>query len=296
MNRFLVGIGVLTLFFGAWYWYQFSLSPCKIPFAYSIGAVDERFVLSREEIELTLFEAEGVWEDAVGEDLFVYTPTSSFTVNFVYDDRQEETVKETVERVSLNEKQEVSAHVRAEYERMVREYESLKTSYEKKVSVYENKLSLHNTEVEKANSGGGAPEKEFARLKKEQEALTRERASLNGMTQEMNRLATAVNALGAKGTQAVTEYNTEVAWYNKLFATKREFTQGEYRGDHINIYQFKDIAELRRVLVHEFGHALSLEHVADPQSVMYHIMEGSLSGFSVSADDIKEFRRVCGLR
>jgi len=296
MNRFLAGIFILTLFFGAWYWYQFSLSPCKIPFAYSIGQVDERFALSREEIESILFEAEGVWEGALGKDLFVYIPTSPFKVNFVYDDRQEETVKETVERVSLNEKQEVGAHLRAEYERMVGEYESLKTAYEKKVSIYENKLSLHNDEVEKANSGGGAPEKEFARLKKEQEALTRERASLNGIVQEMNRLATEVNALGEKGTQAVTEYNAEVAWYNKLFTAKREFTQGEYRGDYINIYQFKDIAELRRVLVHEFGHALSLEHVADPQSVMYHLMEGSLSGFSVSADDIEEFHRVCGLR
>jgi len=103
-----------------------------------------------------------------------------------------------------------------------------------------------------------------------------------------------MNAIGAEGNLLVEGYNEIVDTYNSRFDADREFTQGDYQGDAINIYQFDSKEELEIVLAHEFGHALSLGHVEGEESIMFHFMGAQSLEEGTTVFDVDEFERVCG--
>lgn len=294
MNRLLAGLLVIVLVFAGGYWYRVVESKCDIPVVYSIGEVDHRFDLSHDEVRQALSDAESLWEDATGQNLFTYEEGAAFTVNFIFDDRQEIALEEGEVRSHLDTQVEVSEHIKEEYEELVSKYRKLKRTYEKRVAAYEQSLADHNAEVEAWNQKGGAPEEVYKDLMTREANLAREQETLATTARELNVLVDSINNLGDAGNKAVQDYNADVAWYNSMFGEEREFTQGDYQGDRINIYQFDDAEELRRVLAHELGHALSLEHVAGEQSIMHSIMEGAHEGLVLSPEDRAEFARVCG--
>lgn len=294
MRPIFAALFVVAVIVAGGYYYQYARSACRIPVLYDIGTIDPRFSLTEEEARAAVTDAESLWEDATGKNLFTYTPGSAFTINFVYDERQELTNKEEDARHELDEKEVENEAIRSEYREMIDRYESLKAAYEEQVAEYDAALKEHNDEVERWNKKGGAPEEKFEELEKEQIELTKERDALNQTANDLNRLVKKLNELGEEGNDAIQDYNSDVAWYNSFFGGGREFTQGDYQGDLINIYQFDDVHELRRVLAHELGHALSLEHVEDSASVMYYFMEGMFSDYKLSQADIAEFHRACG--
>ncbi len=280
---------------GGYYWYHHAIvQACSVPLAYSIGTIDERFGLSQTDVQKVVKEAESLWEDATGRDLFVYDPAGALTVNFIYDDRQQLTNDEHTLRTVLDRKENVSSTIKGTYEELLAKYETIKKTYEERVNAYEGTLAAHNAEVASWNSNGGAPEDVYARLNGEQRTLDTENKALSGLAKTLNGLVDSINKLGAQGNKTVQDYNTQVAQYNSLFNHEREFTEGEYYQGRINIYQFKDRAELRLVLAHELGHALSLKHVNDPKSVMYYLMDKQPTAVTLSPADLAEFKRVCG--
>lgn len=294
MHRLLAGFFVVALVLAGGYWYRDAESKCNVPVVYDLGSIDERFGISREEARAAVSDAESLWENATGENLFTYEAGADFTINFVYDDRQEITNEEGEVRGILENKEEMSEGIRAEYDRMLGKYEKLKSTYEKRVDDYEDSLDAYNNEVALWNEKGGAPERVYADLETTKEHLDEESRELNGVAQELNEIVDSINDLGEAGNRVVRDYNEDVEWYNLFFSGEREFTQGDYQGDLINIYQFGDGVELRQVLAHELGHALSLGHIEEEGSIMYHLMEGAHPDLKLSGADLGEFRRVCG--
>lgn len=110
----------------------------------------------------------------------------------------------------------------------------------------------------------------------------------------MDNLADKINELSDRGNQLVELYNKEVADFNSQFGFSREFTQGDYQGDKINIYKFSDEKELENVLAHELGHALSIGHVDDESSVMYYLLEDTGTSPVLSVEDREALFEVCG--
>ncbi len=286
----------VTVFGASWFWYYRVASICPIPLAYSIGTIDSRFAITDEQVQAVMAEAAAVWEIGTGRDLFVYDPAAPFTINFIFDDRQELTLEEHQLQDVLDRKEEISSSIREEYENLLTKYQRLKQMYETRVKTYENNLATHNGEVAYWNNQGGATKELYDRLNAEQEALNKESTALGTLAQSLNRLVDSINKLGEQGNETVQDYNNEVVAYNNRFYHAREFTQGDYYQGRINIYQFKDMDELRLVLTHELGHALSLDHVAGTDSVMYYLMSERNAPTVLSAADIVEFSRVCGVR
>lgn len=284
---------LIATLFGSGYWYTFFDTTCKTPIHYRIGAIDTRFGTTQAEAMRIAKNAEMIWENKLGEDLFIYDEQSAFLINFVFDERQKNAEVAEELREDLSQKEGMSESVSLQYERLIGEFRTLKKSYESRVVSYEVKLSAYNDEVTEWNGKGGAPKGVITKLKETEGILAEEQSELESLAENLNVLVTKLNAIGAKGNSLITDYNTIVSEYNNRFAEAKEFTQGDYTGDAINIYQFDAEDELTIVLAHEFGHALSLDHVQSAQSIMYYFMDEQQVEKGLSAEDVIEFNRIC---
>jgi predicted Zn-dependent protease len=103
-----------------------------------------------------------------------------------------------------------------------------------------------------------------------------------------------VNELADRGNMVAEEYNQTATTFSERFGTSHEFSQATYTGDAINVYQFEGEQDLMLALVHEFGHALGIEHVSSTDSVMHYLMQDQLlENISLSNEDLKALRNVC---
>lgn len=275
-------------------WYRATAANCPVPVLYRIGEIDASFSIAREDAQAAVEAATEVWEAEVGRDLFVYDESADFAVNFLFDDRQESVILEESQRQTLDDKKNQNDKIVEQIETLQSEFESLTQGYEADMRTYSNQLDAHNSEVNSYNDRGGAPASEFARLEDERTRLATDADRLNATADTLNTLAQEINELSEKGNRLVNDYNTKVNRYNADFGHEREFTQGDYQGDRINVYSFSSEAELIRVLAHEFGHVLGIGHVADPESLMYYLMDDTDSALVLSAEDKDAYLTVCG--
>lgn len=279
---------------GGGFWYQNTAAICPIPLSYRLGELDESFSLSVDEAKQTLFEAEAKWEESVGRDLFIYDENADFTINFVFDERQELSDAESTQRNKLDAQLKENEELFAVVDKVQIEYNALARSYQNRTATYEERLDEYNQTVLQYNDRGGAPEEEFEVLESERIALNKEADDLIILADELNNLAARLNELSDRGNALVEIYNRDVARYNEQFGFSREFTQGDYQGDKINIYEFSNRNELQTVLLHEFGHALGIDHVVASSSVMYYLLEDMEAVPTFSTDDLAAFYAVCG--
>ena len=295
MSRSLLTIFVLVLVFASSFFYLEASATCPVPIAYRIGVLDERFDLSEEDAKVAIADAAAVWENTTGIELFAYSDDpNAFPINFIFDERQRLTDVQSNFLDRLDATESLSDQVRAEHASLVAEYETTEAKYLREEAAYNARLASYNAEVDRYNREGGAPPEAFERLNAEQRALDAELTDLNVLVVELNRLASEINAVGDKGNRLIEVFNEGVNTYNDRFGEAREFTQGDYQGDKINIYQFSDQDELRLVLAHELGHALHIDHVQGPRSIMYYLMDQQSFDLALTTEDIDAFNTVCG--
>ncbi len=291
-----LGLLVLLLIatlFGSGFWYNQIDTVCKVPVRYRIGEVDSRFGTSEEEVKRIAEQAEAIWESEPSTELFVYDAEAKLPINLVFDERQENAELEAELREDLQAKEGMSESVGAQYEKLINEFRTLKKQYESRVVTYESSLKDYNSEVADWNSKGGAPEPVLNTLRESETSLKEEQTALEKLADKLNTIVNELNRIGARGNTLIGDYNTIVDEYNERFSEGHEFTQGDYKREAINIYQFDSEDELTIVLAHEFGHALALDHVENERSIMYRTMGAQEREEGITPEDKAELERVC---
>jgi len=294
MRSSLIIILFVTILFGGGYFYYIAQAICPAPLEYSIGEIDESFNLTQDDVRLALSDAEDVWENLVGQNLFIYNPDALFTVNFIYDERQAIADAEGDFKEKLDKTVSVSDAINEKYAQLVAHYNELQIVYSNQVKTYDRNLAAYNKQVTQYNNEGGVPEKLYGALQERKVDLDTQHERLNALSDNLNELVREINEIGEQGNVLVETYNKGVKEYNHTFGESREFTQGTYSSEgRIDIYTYEDITELSLVLAHELGHALSLDHVANEESIMYFLIGEQSRDLEPTAEDHDEFIRVC---
>ena len=253
--------------------------PCRSTIDYSIGTFDTRFGVSKTDFISALKDAEAIWEKPIGKDLFSYETSGPLKVNLIYDTRQEVTVQ--LQDMGLELKGDKASYetAKAKYESILAQYNQKKTAFALRVSAFESRKSTYESNVNQANKKGGADKATYAQLNSERDYLQTEAAAIIVLQNELNRDADNVNALVSALNDLAKSLNINVKAYNSIGDNLGgEFDEGVYRvdanGEEINIYQFDNRTKLVRVLAHEFGHALGLDHNEDAKAIMYRLNNG----------------------
>ena len=270
MKKFIQNLIAIIILCAVVFYFRFSLRqaylmtrdkvfPCDFPIAYSIDKVDDHFGISEDQFLLSVEKAESIWDNAIGKKLFVYAPNNL--------PLQAGDLKVSLLYDDRQATTDKLKNIGSNLEDRKNSYESLKSEYD---TLYKEYLQ----------------DKDNIKTRSDAEVFNKKVNRLNELSKEMRDSAENVN-------EKVNEYN------NTLDAgLGSEFEEGIYfagkNGRGINIYEFKDSDNLVRVLAHEMGHALSLEHLDDPKAIMYYVNSGD--NLTLSESDISALKAHCGIK
>lgn len=307
--KFFVGTCVILLIFGFGYYYRDTVGsifrnllnrfqPCQQPITYSIERIDPQFGITEEELLNDIARAEKIWESPINKPLFQYSPTGDLKISLIYDYRQKAT--DALQKLGIVISNDRSAYdsLRAKYDAFVISYDKEKARLATLVEVYSRDKNAFEKDVNYWNSHGGAPKKEYDDLQQRRIDLNNQVVVINQAQDSLNSLGETINSTAIILNKLIAELNLQVKTYNTVGAsTGKEFNEGEYvssaGGISINIYQFDSENKLLRVLAHEFGHALGLDHLDNPKAIMYYLNEGINE--KLTADDLGTLKGVCGI-
>jgi len=285
---------VLSVSLAGVQWYQTTKYICPTPIEYRLGEIGESFSVSPNEAKAAISEAADLWENKVGEDLFIYTEDADFTINFIFDERQEVANAQTTDRDRLDNIAQQNDVFRTQIAELQNTYEVNQATFAAKRDAYDVDLLAYNDRVRQVNDRGGAGRDAFAALEEERVSLERISTSLQQEATGLNDLAQQLNNLSNEGNRLIDTYNQEVQAYNREYGEAHEFTQGDYQGGEINVYKFSDNNELVAVLAHEFGHALGINHIEEPGALMYYLLDDELfDAPTLAAADVSAYQAVC---
>ena len=272
-----------------------QINPCKEPLLYTFGSFDTRFGISKQHFAQKVSEATALWSNAAGKQLFIESDSSNknvITIDLVYDGRQAKTDQNKLLSLEIENSRIAAEKLKTEYESLEETFQIMKDAYTSDVKIFEERQKLYNDTIISWNEKGGAPKNEYdilmlekVALAKEIEKLTETQTNLNSFLLTINKKIARYNELAAFANQKIGENNT---------LAQGKFTEGSYTYPprKITIYQFSDDIKLLRVLAHEFGHALSIDHTKDKSSIMYSINSATTTRLSPS--DIQEITNLCG--
>lgn len=271
--------------------YKPAISPCSKAMGFKIGTFDTRFGISKIQFIKEIEQSADIWGEAIDKKLFYFDENGPLTINLIYDERQATTI-------DVN-------YLALEIENTKKNAEALKNSYEQEKAIYTNdsteltkdaenlqaRYTLYGEKVTSYNNAGGASKIEYDTMMNEAANLKQEAKLLEERRVSLLTYVDSINKKVARYNEFVTYVNSLIRKSNALGAAK--FTEGRFTPytNTIDIYQYNDSVKLRRVVTHELGHVLGINHNKNVYSIMYSF--NSATTTSLSKEDISDLHTIC---
>lgn len=300
LKNITLSIALLSVFIAAIVVIPSMSSPgCVEPVTYRIVSIDPRYDITKKQLAEIMQDVEKLWSTALNKPLINYNEKGDIAIHLIYSENQHKSRQEQKLSNQIDIKRQQIVLLKQQYDRLL-------ALYEKKKSEVKSLLKRHNEMVDALNeSFSDRQRQEFSEnekrvIKEQKQQISNLKYRLNQGHAGLESLRKRLNQKSQRLNELTGQTNELIHSYNEKFAKTREFHQGRYvqRGDlrMIKVFQFSNQKELRLVLAHEMGHALGLNHVENPESVMYYLMdEQNLYNISLTKQDIEAIRSQCGM-
>ncbi len=270
------------------------LLPCNRPVLYHAGTLDPRFHISDAAFHQAMTDAAAQWNASGGRELFREDP-AGFPVSAVYDERQKaaDALKEL--GIELDEGEQSYQDVKARYESVKKTFDAQAAAYAKAGEDFDRRKKDFAARLAVAEADGFTPEESAVFAKEAQSInafipqLQAQGKTLEEKRTELNGIVSVLNTLAARQNESIETFNTIGQ------SVGAEYEAGvfvrENGKERIDVFAFDDVSELQSLLLHEFGHALGLQHTEDPQSIMYRLHTGENS--ELTETDRMQMVEVC---
>ncbi len=275
-------------------------SRCNKPITYSLANFDTEFNIDRPYFLRAIGQAEKLWEEESGKNLFQFEESGgNMAINLVYDYRQQTTDELKKLGITVNQTRASYEELKAKYNAVKASYLSLKTKYDAAILAYNARVKTWSASVTYWNNNGGAPKKEYDELTAEKAALDLELAKLKNQELAINNLVNQVNGLANMLNKQAQILNLSVQKYNTVGGSLGDtYEEGLYYSDGvkrgIDIYEFQTYNQLVRILAHEMGHAIGIQHLENSESIMYKMNTGK--NLILTTEDKTALAGICGLQ
>ncbi len=273
-------------------------APCEKPLTYRIGEIDERYNFSKNELASVMKKVEALWSTALDRELLAYDESGQVVIKLVYGEEQQLSEQEKTFSQRINVKKKQREVLENEFDRMTRNFKSKREDVEKMQDQYDQEVAKFNNYVSEWNGKSDVPERVVNNIKEMERKLRREKAKLQQKHREVESYRQRTNAKADQLNRVIKEEKEMIASYNNRFAKARKFNQGQYvkkgKNETVFIYQFSNKNDLKTVLAHEFGHAMGLDHVKNPESIMFEMMDQqNIFNLSLTKEDISAIASQC---
>lgn len=277
--------------------------PCQNPITYTLGTFDAQFGISKSYFLKVLGEAEKIWEKPFGKELFAYEEDGEgdgmLKINLVYDYRQQATDKLASLGIAVKDNRASYDSLKIKLTELKTKFTAAKSDYDARVKSFNDQQKSFEEQVKYWNAQGGAPRKVYDEIQLKRSALEIQSSELQVLQTQINEMVSEINALVVVLNRLASTLNISVDTYNTIGASRGEsFEEGVYSSDGLNrgidIYEFSSRDKLVRVLAHELGHALDLDHVEDTKAIMYKLNQGNNKILTES--DLDALKIKCGVK
>lgn len=272
---------------------------CEVPITLHLEAVDSRFRLERDAVQAALDAAVTMWDGQTPDELFRQRDGEGMPVRLVFDQRQagaetRDRAREELDRLEariaeheerLDHRHAALAADSAGYQRRLEDYQARQREYEQAVAAWNAGRMEHSARNRERL------EQQRRVLDSARDDLDQRRRTLERRRDELNR---EIRALETE----IDAFNDQVAELNREVSATGAFDMAVYEQQgarrSITVFKASDVDELRLTLAHELGHALGIDHVADPAAVMHAVLGEENAGRSeLSEADRRALAEAC---
>lgn len=260
---------------------------CDQTILWRLDSIDPAFALSTEDALPLIHAAAARWNQALGKEVLRYDAQQGFPIRFVFDARQQQQLEQLMLERNLTRYDDRISDQQQDFEQQLAEFQQQKTVFEAKDRQLAADIASFNNQAQQADPGAAA-------------LLGKQQAELLSRQKEHALEAEQLDALSEKLQDRQQQLNNLIADRNALLPTQQatglaEVGLLEQRGAQrsMTIFAYKDAHHLTLTLLHEFGHALGIDHLTESSSIMFSQLNGSQQ--DLTSADIQAWRQQCGI-